>query len=318
MNQLKGNILITGGAGYLGRAIVRRAMRKNWDCAFTILSRDTMKHHHQQQDLLEFKTNRPFVRWIVGDICDYDGLSKSIAGHDVVIHAGALKHIPECESNPEETMRVNYEGSLNVASACIRHGVKQCIGISTDKACHPINIYGASKLAMERVFQKYNGYGVTAFHLCRYGNVLSSTGSFLTDWKRKLAQNPNRIETTSADMSRFWLSVEQAVDVILLALSEPAGTITIPKLPAASMDAIESWYIPEGTEIVHTGLRLGEKRHEELLTLEEADFWEGKHNYMRLHPVTGYAMVPPGSGRGCYSSDTAPQLTREQFEELLK
>lgn len=308
-NPLNGkNVLITGGAGYLGRAIVRRAVREKWDCAFTIFSRDPMKHNSMR---LEF----PQCRYVTGDVCNYEELVLATIGHDVVIHAAALKHIPNCEADPVATMRINYEGSLNMAIACAFRGVRQCIGISTDKACHPINIYGASKLAMERVFQKFNSYGNTAFHLCRYGNVLSSTGSFLTDWQRKLKENPNRIETTSAEMSRFWLSVEQAVDVILLALQQPGGTITIPKLPAASMGAIESWYIPEGTEIVHTGLRPGEKRHEELLTEQESPFAVEHDTHYTLWPVTTHPIRRTAES---FNSANAPQLTKEQFEALLK
>ena len=305
---LSGNILLTGGAGYLGRAIVRRATRSGWPCTFTILSRDAHKHQLMR---LEF----PNCRYVLGDVADYDSVYKAIVGHDLVIHAAAMKHIVDAEWNVEETIKTNVTGSINVARACVEASVKRCVGISTDKACHPVNVYGASKMQMERIFQEYNRRGITGFNLCRYGNVLASTGSVITDWQRKLKDNPNRIETTSDEMSRFWLSVEQAVDIILIALSEPAGTIAIPKLKAASMGALESWYIPKGVEIAHKGLRPGEKIHEELLTEEESPFAMDNGAHYTLWPSTTHAIRKTIEH---YSSDNAPQLTRDEFEALLK
>lgn len=312
--KLEGNIFVTGGAGYLGRSIIERSKRDKWDCGITVFSRDSHKHAKLLSDF-------PGVRCIQGDVAgDLDHLAAAMAGHDLVIHAGASKYVHLSESNVSETIKTNVIGTENVAKACIQARVRKALLTSTDKACHPVNCYGATKMLGERIFQEYNRLELTEFHIARWGNVLASTGSFITDWQRKLKQNPNRIETTSAEMSRFWLSVEQAVDVILLALTEPAGTITIPKLPTASMGAIESWYIPESTEIVHTGLRPGEKRHEELLTEQEYPFAYDRDKYFRLWPVTSnhgevYELGPYQHG---FTSNNAPQLTREQFEELLK
>lgn len=318
--MLKGKILITGGAGFLGRAIVRRAISQGWDCSFTILSRDPEKHHKMQ---VEF----PKCRYLVGDVCDLDGLSKAFAGHDVVIHAGAQKHIPDGERNVRETYRVNAQGSDNVARAAIIAQVDKVIGISTDKVCHPVNVYGMTKAIMERLFQEYDQMGLTEFHLVRYGNVLSSTGSVLTVWKNRLERD-GFVTATDPDMTRFWMSIDQAVDTVLLALSEPHGTVTIPKCKALDMRTFAQYTMPEGTEFKYGGLRLGEKRHEELTTNEEAPFaidcktLDGSEiEFLTLYSQNrlSQSMIDNlnySEAHG-YRSDNCEQLTREELQEML-
>lgn len=320
MTQLKGNILITGGAGFLGRAIVRRAVRESWDCAFTILSRDPEKHHQMQREF-------PQCRYVIGDVCDLNGLSQTFAGHDIVIHAAAQKHIPDGERNVSETIRVNVKGSENVARAAIAMQVNKVLGISTDKACHPVNVYGASKMAMERLFQEYARKGLTQFHLVRYGNVLSSTGSVLTVW-RKILEETGVVTATSPDMTRFWMSIDQAVDAVLLSFSEPSGTITIPKCKALDMATFAKYTMPEGTPFNYTGLRPGEKRYEELLTEEERDYAMPERSHFRLWSSIENPGVLEGDylGRSVttglfqdgYRSDNCEQLTQAELLEMLK
>ena len=175
INNLRGKILITGGAGTLGRAIIRRAHSDNWPCSLTVFSRDPVKHLRLQREY-------PDVHCVMGDVRDFDGLAKVVAGHDIIIHAAANKHIPQAELNVQHTVDVNVTGSLNVATAAVRAGVSKVLGISTDKVCHPINVYGHTKALMERLFQEYNRIGITEFHLCRYGNVFGSTGSVVELW----------------------------------------------------------------------------------------------------------------------------------------
>ena len=312
---LQGNIIITGGAGFLARAIVRRATRENWNCAFTILSRDTVKHHAMR---VEF----PKCRYIIGDICDLNGLSKAFAGHDIVIHAAAQKHIPEGERDVKETIRVNVEGSENVCKAAIAAQIDKVIGISTDKVCHPVNVYGASKMMMERLFQEYDRMGLTQFHLVRYGNVLSSTGSVLTVWQKMLEQD-GFVTATSPHMSRFWMTVEQAVDAILLSLSEPHGTITVPKVKALDMATFAQYTMPDA-RFEYSGLRPGEKLHEELITIEERDYTSIDRSHFRLWPIGNKTSdvlqrnITTGLYQNGYRSDNCEQLTREELKEMLK
>ena len=309
--MLTGNIFITGGSGFLGRAIVRQSQLNNWPCTITVYSRDAMKHATMSREF-------PDVRFVLGDVADYDSLRKAMIGHDIVIHAAAFKHIPEMEWNVMSGMESNWQGSVNVAVAAEHNRVRQVVGISTDKACHPVNAYGASKMLMERVFQEYNRNGLTQFHLTRYGNVLNSTGSFLVDWKRK-AQEKGYIDATDPEMTRFWLSDSQAVELIDLALGEPAGTITIPLLPSLSMRRMEEYAMPKGTVFKYKGLRPGEKRHEELLTTEESPFArEHLHSnglrYYRLAPVWG---TPIDDFLHHYSSDIARELTLPEFKRIV-
>lgn len=319
--KLEGNILITGGAGYLGRAIVRRAISESWDCAFTILSRDTTKHHTMQ---VEF----PKCRYVIGDVCDLNGLSKAFAGHDIVIHAAAQKHIPEGERDVRETLRVNVEGSENVCKAAIAAQIDKVVGISTDKACHPVNVYGASKMMMERLFQEYDRMGLTQFHLVRYGNVLASTGSVLTVW-RKMLERDGFVMATSPNMSRFWMTVDRAVDAILLSLSGLHGTITIPKIKALDMATFAQYTMPEA-RFEYSGLRPGEKLHEELITDEEAPFAfdcslidnANGYKYAQLHSPLRFTQ--PRQLKLSYEevygyrSDNCEQLTRDELLEMLK
>jgi UDP-N-acetylglucosamine 4,6-dehydratase len=305
---LKGNIILTGGAGFLGRAIVRRALTEKWDCAFSVLSRDPEKHHKMQREF-------PSVRYVVGDVCDLNGLTKAFVGHDIVVHAAAQKHISDGETNAEETMRVNYLGSVNVAHAALGAQIDKVVGISTDKACHPVNVYGLSKLAMERIFQEYDRKGLTQFHQTRYGNILQSTGSVLTIWKQMLERD-GYVTATDPDMTRFWMTVEQAVDAVIASLDEPHGTITIPECKALDMRTFAEWTMP-GVEFRYNGLRPGEKRYEELVTKEESQFLEIAESdyYFRLHPVSGKAKGVLMTG---YRSDNCERLARDELLEMLK
>lgn len=300
--------MITGGAGTLGTAFIRRALLEGWRSKLTVYSRDPVKHQKQKREW-------GAVTYVVGDICDYDSLVKTMAGQDIVIHAGAMKHIPECEANPVETMRVNYEGSLNVAKAASEARVLKVVGVSTDKACHPINIYGASKMAMERIFQGYAKLDDrVGYQSVRYGNVLGSTGSVLKVW-REMLDRDGYVTATDPDMTRFWLTVDDAVDLILKSLDEPSGTITIPKCKALDMRTFAEYTMPSGTEFKYTGLRPGEKRYEELITKEESYFSEDIGDVFRLHQSTS---KPIDTIDFKYTSNNCQRLTQSELLEMLK
>lgn len=309
MTGLQGNILITGGAGTLGQAIIERARRDKWDCTFTIYSRDPLKHQAMRRKY-------PECRYVLGDILDKRALSAACAGHDTVIHAAAQKHIPEAEAHPDHCYSVNVVGSGNVLEAAFYAGVKRILAISTDKACWPVNVYGASKFMMERQYQQFALHvgDQMQVNLCRYGNVLGSNGSVLQVWAGARTRG-ERVKMTDPTMTRFWLNEQRAVDLILYALTQPTGVITIPRLPALSMGRLAEYLDVGNYEVI--GLRPGEKMHEMLVTPQEWPFVENKHhNYMTLNPVTG-TPIAGGDVRG-YTSDAARQLTHEELAAMLE
>lgn len=279
--MIEGGLFITGGAGFLGRGIIQRATDENWPCNITIFSRDEVKH-------AKLKRQFPNVKTIRGDVAgDFDSLVNAMMGHDVVIHAAATKIIPVAEFNVVQTIRDNVIGSLNVAQAAAYAGVKQVIGISTDKVCHSVNRYGATKYLMEGIFQEAQLWDYpTNFYLTRYGNVLDSTASVLGIWSKQY-QEEDEIGITDPDMTRFWLTVDQAVDLILMALQNDPGTITIPMLPALSMYHMADYLFPDAIQKT-IGIRPGEKIHEELLTQEE------RHRTIVSEKQQAFILYPSG------------------------
>lgn len=304
--MLTGKVFVTGGTGSLGRALLTRAQQEKWSAQFTVYSRDEMK----QQAL---KRQFPFVRLAIGDVADYDTLERAMVGHDTVLHLAAFKHIPAGESNVAAMLQTNLVGTQNVASATLRSGVERVLFVSTDKACHPVNAYGASKMLGERVCQEADALGLTEFHLVRYGNVLSSTGSVIPLWKEQVERG-EPLRVTEPSMTRFWLTEQQAVDCLLAALNEPHGCIYVPRLPSLSMGLFQKYLFPDA-EYKEMGLRPGEKMHEELLTREETRFTENYDSYFRLHPVAGPAVVEPESDG--YTSDNAPRLARHELLQMV-
>jgi UDP-N-acetylglucosamine 4,6-dehydratase len=316
-------VLISGGGGTLGRAFVRRATREGWPADFTIYSRDPVKHQAMAREF-------PACKFILGDVCDAPTTWAAITGHDVVIHAAAQKHIPEAERNPLESLAVNVQGSVNVAEACARGGVRHLFAISTDKACRPVNTYGLSKLAMERTLQSMAARweGVLSIHLLRYGNVLGSTGSVVTEWRR-MAKETGRVTATDPSMSRFWLTTEMAIDLIIAAGYQPSGTILVPLLHKLEMQMMAAYVIP-GIRVSYSGLRPGEKRHEELLTPLETQFAEPLLDLgplgcrmVRLWPVTGKPRRDSCDLRFVHAeygwrSDEAPRIEADDFARMIE
>lgn len=269
--MLEGNVLITGGSGFLGRAILRRAKAENWPASFTIYSRDETKQW-------ELKRRYPDVRCVLGDVShNLDRLIAVMQGHDTVIHAAAVKYIPEAEWNVFETIDVNIEGSRNVTMAARAAGVAKVVGISTDKACGPLNVYGMTKAIMERMFSEANRMGRTHFVTVRYGNVVGSTGSVIPVFRQQIEDN-QQLKVTDNRMTRFWLSVDEAIDLILWSLEmAPAlpGCTFIPSCPAMKIVDIAKtvWKMECGNSepnVVFSGIRPGEKLHEHLFNQQEA------------------------------------------------
>ena len=307
------NILVTGGAGYLGRAYLRWASEHQPDFRFTIFSRDEAKHARCRREF----SDPGHYRYIVGDICDSQTVDLVVAGHDTIIHAAAFKYVPQGETNGIECTSINYAGSISVARAAIRHGVERVIGISTDKACSPINNYGTSKLMMERAFQELDTRTeCTRFNLVRYGNVISSTGSVIPVFQEQLKRQ-GFISLTDPLMTRFWLSVSGAVDLINLALLEDfGGTILIPRCPSISMQALADSVVQNQEQIRVVGMRFGEKRHESLLNEVEGHYADRvTDRLMRLWPTVSASVHDPVPA---YSSDHPDHmLTVVELQQMI-
>lgn len=325
--KIEGKLLITGGCGTLGRAIIKRATEESWNCDITVYSRDWNKH-------VELKRDYPNVCTVLGNILDPVSLNMAIAGHNIVIHAAAMKHVIEGETNPLSVIETNVNGSVNVLVACIDQKVKHVVGISSDKAVAPHNAYGASKMLMEKAFQQFSvGYQHIGFHLVRYGNVLGSTGSFIHNWLKQLADK-NPVWSTNPRMTRFWLTADHAVDMILRSLDEPSGCIYIEKLKSASVENLEEWLLGKPAD-EYVGIRPGEKMHETLLTVEEGMYaeWNGEGSYDEYIPLKDGGMKKPFSYVRLYPTFTEPRkagltpikssnknymLEKEEFLEMLR
>ena len=294
---LTGNILITGGSGTLGHAIVRTAQAAHWDCRITVYSRSELRQ-------AAMRAQYPQLRYVLGDVRDYDRLAAAMAGHDMVIHAAAVKRIPEAEQQPINCYETNVIGSMNVARAAIASGVRRVIGISTDKACHAITAYGASKLAMEKLFQAQPGTA-TIFTLCRYGNVVASNGSVIPIW-REQARLGKALTVTDPRATRFWMAESDAVRTIEHAAEMPHGTVTIPKMRSLSLQEMAHIVAPDAPLYV-TGWRSVEKVHEDLVCEDERA--SETFDHIILSSV--------GSGRINYNSADAPRLSRDAFLAML-
>ncbi len=305
MATLEGRVLITGGAGFLARGIYRRALAEHWPAEFTCLSRDDAKH-------AELQSRYPWVQTVLGDVgtIDVDRLTDLMRGFDIVIHAAASKYVDRAEHAAFDTVRTNIEGSRRVAEAALRAHVKIAVAISTDKACHPVNIYGATKLVMERLWQEAAGRepNLTVFVGVRYGNVVGSTGSVLTLFEKQIAEGG--IKLTDPEMTRFWMSIDEAVNTILIAVNGTSpgavhtGTITIPAMRAMRMrDVVNAALggdeigavLPDNIEII--GMRPGEKKHEAIVHRQESVRVmkaAGPLGYRHLHPPgVNFSSVDP-------------------------
>lgn len=295
--MLTGNILITGGSGTLGHAIVRTALAEKWDCAITIYSRSELRQATMRQAY-------PGLRYVLGDVRDADRLNAAVAGHDLVIHAAAVKRIPEAEQQPQNCIETNVLGSVNVVRACVAGGVKRCIGVSTDKACRAITAYGASKLMMEKLFQAQPD-GPCIFTLVRYGNVVASNGSVIPLWRRQ-AEHGQPLTVTRKDATRFWMGELEAVRVIEGATKLAPGSILVPKMRSLSLSELAAIVAPHAG-LIETDFRSIEKLHEDLVQENE-----------RATSAALYFILSADGQTGLnYDSYDAPRLTPAAFRAML-
>jgi len=262
------NILITGGTGSFGNKYTQLLLENFKPKKITIFSRDEYKQYLMQQ-----KFNDSCMRYFIGDVRDFDRLNQAMRGVDFVIHAAAMKHVPASEYNPMECVRTNINGSENVIRASIENNVKKVIALSTDKAANPINLYGATKLAADKLFVAGNniaGGHETIFSIVRYGNVVGSRGSVVPLFKRLIEEKSEYLPITHSEMTRFWITLKQGVDFVLKNFQRmQGGEIFVPKIPSVKIvdlaDSLDS-SIPK--KII--GIRPGEKLHEVMCAADDS------------------------------------------------
>ena len=262
-------ILITGGTGSFGHQFAGRLLRDYKPKKLIIFSRDELKQYEMgQRD--EFK-NRPEMRYFIGDVRDYDRLLQAMKGVDFVIHAAALKHVPIAEYNPTECVKTNIDGAMNVTRAAIDAGVEKVVALSTDKAANPINLYGATKLASDKIFTAANnmaGADGTRFSVVRYGNVVGSRGSVVPFFQKIIKDGATELPITDGRMTRFWITLDAGVDLVLKGFHRMhGGEIYVPKIPSMNVVDLAKALAPDLPHKV-IGIRPGEKLHEVMVPLE--------------------------------------------------
>lgn len=261
-------ILITGGTGSFGKKYTQTLLERYKPKKIIIFSRDELKQFEMQQDY-----NDECMRYFIGDVRDQERLIQAMEGVDYVIHAAALKQVPAAEYNPMECIKTNIHGAENIIKAATKNGVKKVIALSTDKAANPINLYGATKLASDKLFVAANnmtGMHPTRFAVVRYGNVVGSRGSVVPFFKKLLSNGSKSLPITHADMTRFWITLQAGVDFVLKNFERMhGGEIFVPKIPSARITDLAISLAPElKHEIV--GIRPGEKLHEIMCPFDDS------------------------------------------------
>jgi len=274
-------ILVTGGTGSFGQKFTEVVLREHDPKAIRIFSRGELL----QQQMRQRFGDDPRLRYFIGDVRDRERVYRAMNGVDVVVHAAALKQVPTCEYNPIEAVRTNVDGAINVIDAAIDNGVERAMAISTDKAVHPVNLYGATKLVMERLFAQanvYTGGRESKFSCVRYGNVVGSRGSVIPLF---LEQSKDGVITITDDkMTRFWITLEQGVRFVIDCIGRMhGGEIFVPKIPSMRITDLADVAAPKAQRQI-IGIRPGEKVNEILLTEEESRHALEFQNYFVIEP----------------------------------
>jgi len=276
------SILITGGTGSFGKKYTEILLKKYKPKRLVIYSRDELKQYEMAQ---MFKDKA--MRFFIGDVRDYKRLRTAMNGIDYVIHAAAMKHVPIAEYNPMECIKTNIDGAQNVIDASLECGVSKVIALSTDKACNPVNLYGATKLASDKLFVAANnivGDKKTRFSVVRYGNVVGSRGSVVPLFKKLITQGEKELPITHEKMTRFWITLEQGVNFVLKNFERmKGGEIFIPKIPSMTMVDLAKALAPDlGVKII--GIRPGEKMHEMMISRDDAHLTYEFDDYYVISP----------------------------------
>jgi len=260
-------ILVTGGTGSFGKKFIHTMLEKHDPAKLIVFSRDELKQHEMR--MAGF--NQPQLRYFIGDVRDQERMRRAMQGVDIVVHAAALKQVPACEYNPMEAIKTNIMGTSNVVDAALDAGVKKVLALSTDKAVNPVNLYGATKLAAEKLVVQSNAYAggrQTRFSCVRYGNVVGSRGSVVPKF---LQQRPSgHLTVTDERMTRFWITLEQGVEFVINCIEQMhGGEVFVPKIPSTTIVDLAKAVAPDA-EIDFIGIRPGEKLHEVLISEDEA------------------------------------------------
>lgn len=316
-------MLVTGGTGSFGKHFTKTMLEKYHPKAIRIYSRDELKQHEMRQRFSD--TGDSPMRYFIGDVRDLDRLKRAMEGVDIVVHAAALKQVPSCEYNPLEAVKTNIHGAQNVIDAAIDTGVEKVVALSSDKAVNPVNLYGATKLCADKIFvhgNSYSGAGGVLFSCVRYGNVIGSRGSVIPLFEEQ--RKTGKMTITDKRMTRFWITLDQAVELVILALGHmQGGEIFVPRIPSMKIIDLAKAIAPE-CEIEVIGIRPGEKLHEVLITEEDGRntvMYNGMYVVMPSHSwwqrenyETGQRL-PEGF---VYASNTNDQwLTIEDLKKIV-
>lgn len=325
------SILITGATGSFGRKAVEVLLTRYKPRRVIVFSRDELKQFDMQQDFPESKY--PAIRYFLGDVRDPDRLIDAFNGVDIVIHAAAIKQVPAAEYNPIECIKTNIHGAENVIRAAIKCGVEKVIALSTDKAANPINLYGATKLASDKLFVAANnmaGGQKTRFAVVRYGNVIGSRGSVVPFFKRLLAEGATSLPITDERMTRFWITLEQGVEFVIRSFQRMhGGEIFVPKIPSTKIvDLAEAMAPGKPRQVI--GIRPGEKLHEIMCPSDDSHLTLEFDDHFVIKPTINFtdprdylvnalgekgASVPLGFD---YSSNNNPaQLSGDKLKALI-
>jgi UDP-N-acetylglucosamine 4,6-dehydratase len=281
------SILITGGTGSFGHRYVSTLLDKYSLKRLVILSRDELKQYDME---MKFKDHKSYdsnvMRFFIGDVRDLDRLKEAMCGIDVVIHAAALKQVPAAEYNPMECIKTNIHGAENVIQAALANNVDKVIALSTDKAANPINLYGATKLASDKLFVSANNMsgGRTKFSVVRYGNVVGSRGSVVPLFEQMIANGADNLPITHKDMTRFWITLQEGVDFVLKNLERmQGGEIFVPKIPSVRIVDLAKSMAPN-LPIKIIGIRPGEKIHEIMCPADDSHLTVEFEDYFVISP----------------------------------
>ena len=260
-------VLVTGGTGSFGKKFIEIMMKEYHPAKMIVFSRDELKQHEMRTSGYD----HPDLRYFIGDVRDSTRMHRAVQGVNIVVHAAALKQVPACEYNPMEAIKTNILGSGNVVESALDEGVGKVIALSTDKAVNPVNLYGATKLAAEKLFIQSNAYAggkSTRFSCVRYGNVVGSRGSVIPTFIKQ--RKTGKLTITDDRMTRFWLTLEQGVRFVIRCIEEmQGGEVFVPKIPSTKIVDLARAIAPE-SEIENIGIRPGEKLHEVLIHEDEA------------------------------------------------
>lgn len=322
MTLIDKTVLVTGGTGSFGKKFTEIVLKEHAPKAIRIFSRGELLQLQMRQRF----NDDPRLRFFIGDVRDKDRLSRAMNGVDIVVHAAALKQVPACEYNPIEAIRTNIDGAANVIDAAIDNAVEKVMALSTDKAVHPVNLYGATKLVAEKLFVQGNAYAGkrrTKLSVVRYGNVIGSRGSVIPLFLEQ--RKTGKVTITDERMTRFWITLEQGVRFVIDCINRmEGGEIFVPRMPSMRMTDLADVIAPKAEKEI-IGIRPGEKINEVLLTEEEAlharefdkyfvvepehPFWDGNH-------LEGGKPVPEGFR---YTSDGNDQwLTSEELRKMVR